>query len=245
MVAERNISRRKLIAAIGGAATGSVVLYDSKPEFSMELAVTKELAELSEKERGNRRYITGLVNDWIERAVEPMLSRADIDIEIMETEPEVADEAERALEQWKDISDSDKESSLLVTGNKYDRGVGLAEDVEDPMDSSVAVVGEGYDFLEIEESEWKDMVEVSEYDFFERETNYTPWKTVVAALHELGHTLSLDHSDGEIYETEDGVAASVMTASYTLKEAEPEQIRYSDDLHWMTQFSDKAVRKLN
>jgi hypothetical protein len=32
-------------------------------------------------------------------------------------------------------------------------------------------------------------VPVVEWDLLEREINYTPWKTVVAALHEIGHTV--------------------------------------------------------
>lgn len=249
-MAEEGITRRGMLRRTAGASAvaASVPLSTSlehPPEFSIELAVTEDLADLSREEEYARDYTLQLVEEWIDRTVRPLLSDDYlVSVEYADVEPEVSEDPEEALEEWKQVSDTGKSCSLLVTGDRYSGPVGLAEPVDHPMESSAALVGEGYDFLELEEKEWREKVPVVEYEDLDHELNYTPWKTVVAALHEIGHTMGLDHEDGEIHEVEDGVAATVMTASYVLQHADPDQIRYSDDLIWTTSYSERSNDKV-
>jgi len=170
------------------------------------------------------------------------MPETNLHIKYSEQEPNVDEDAEEAIREWREASDDGVHSSLLITSDQYDRGVGLAEEAETPRDRSVALVGEGYDFLETGQEEWRETVPVIEYELLQREMNYTPWKTVIAALHEIGHTLGLDHKDGEIYEVEDGLEASVMAASYT---TEYTDVRFSDNIYWRTEFSEKAENSIN
>lgn len=227
----------------GSVLAGTASLTSSpEPEFSVELAVTEELADLSEKETGNRKYVLELMEEFIDASVRPFLSGLmDVSVEYSGFEPSVENDAEEALREWRSIS-GDKCCSLLVTGENYEGPVGVAEEVKDPLDSSSALVGEGYDFLEVEKDSWKEDVLVADYELLDRDLNYTPWKTVVAGLHEVGHTMGLDHRDGEVYEVEDGLEASVMAASYTGKLEE--DISFSDDIYWSTAFSENAREKL-
>lgn len=246
MSGERGLGRREFVVLSGTALAGSAGLSgSSEPEFSVELAVTESLADLSEKETGNREYVLELMEEFIDASVRPFVSDfMDVSVEYSGFEPSVDDKADEALREWESVSDGDKCCSLLVTGESYDGPVGLAEEVNDPLESSSALVGEGYDFLDLEQDDWKEEVLVVDYEALDREINYTPWKTVVAGLHEVGHTMGLEHGYGEVYEVEDGVCTSVMSASYTDEFAEEDEVRFSDDIYWSTSFSEKAREKL-
>lgn len=245
MAGERSFGRREFLVLAGSAAAGSAYLIrNSRPEFSIELAVTEDLADLSEEETGNRDYVLDLMESFIDNSVRPFASGLmDVSVEYSDLEPNVEGDAEEALKEWRSVFDDDKCCSLLVTGESYDGPVGVAEEVDDPLESSAALVGEGYDFMDLNEDEWREEVQFIDYEVLDRELNYTPWKTVVAAIHEIGHTMGLEHTDGEVYEVEDGVLASVMAASYS-GEIE-DDLRYSDDIYWSTRFSGSSREKLS
>lgn len=244
MAGEKRFGRREFLVVAGSAAAGSAYLNNSsRPEFSIELAVTEELADLSEEETGNREYVLELMESFIDNSVRPFASGLmDVSVEYSDLEPNVENDAEEALKEWKSVSEREKCCSLLVTGQSYDGPVGVAEEVNGPLESSAALVSEGYDFMDLNGSEWREEVQFIDYEALDRELNYSPWKTVVAALHEVGHTMGLEHTDGEVYEVDEGVVASVMAASYT-RDLE-EDVRYSDDIYWSTRFSDSGREKL-
>jgi len=177
-VAEEATTRRDILRKTAGVAavTGSIALSSSPiPDFSIELAVTEDLADLSEEEEYARDYTLQLVENWIDRAVRPMLEENyDVSTDYLETEPNVSGDPEEALHEWRQLSDINKSCSLLVTGEKYGERVGLAEKVDRPMESSAAIVGEGYDLLELEEEEWREQLPEVELSFLEREENNTP-----------------------------------------------------------------------
>lgn len=228
----------------GASLLGNSVVKSRETGYSIEIAVAEELAEGSAEETGSRYYPAEVMESFARKSLESLLpARLNQSTEIFISDQEPFIEAEtsvEALEKWINKSDSYRDSQLLITDEKYP-DVGAAE-INGPFEPSCAVVGEGYDFLRLDESDWRNKVLVSEYlpEDFSRETNYDPFKTVVAGIHEIGHTLGLEHSDGEIYRVEDGLTLSAMAASYLDQHTDTGDVRVWDRIYWSPEFSSDA-----
>jgi hypothetical protein len=247
-----SLSRRDVLAATGAVAGGSAVALANyySTELDVDIYLTEELADRAESERGRREYPARRLEEFGNRFLTPLVNHAGVNslnFNYRTEEPEIKREtADETLELWREESSSDADAAILLTNQKYPQNVGVAERTDDPFDNTVSVLGEAYDFLDLEEGEICEEVLVSEYELLEtgRQPNFSPFKTAIAGLHELGHNFGLEHEDGDAYENEEGVALSVMAASYLDEHEEDADFRLSDDVYWRTEFSDNSVDKL-
>jgi hypothetical protein len=239
-----------MLATTGTFLAGSLSGGSSKQSFSVEITLTKDLAEMAEDELGSRSYPAEVMGDFVRNSLQSLFPERlmqNTDIVYNAYEPVLESEtAEGSVREWISTSDSDHPSKLLITGEDYSDAVGIAEIASDPFESNCAVLGEGYDLLKLDETDWKDRVLVSEFSFedLSRVPNYDAFKTAIAGIHEIGHTTGLEHEDGEIYEVSDGVELSALASSYLNEHDESVNIRMSDSIYWSPYFSENAEEKL-
>lgn len=248
------LDRRQFLAVSGSVLLGGCqTLEKSNPQLSIEITLTESLAEQAEAKIDDRSHPADVMEYFLGNSLQSLLpENTDLEVRYNDLEPDIEDEtAGDAIESWVELSNPNHHSKLLITDEKYP-SVGAAQTTSDPFESTCAVLGEGYDLLQLEEKDWEDKVLISEWNLI-HETVYTPFKTVVAGIHEIGHNLGLEHEQGSFrqdnttnqYETRDSVTASVMTAAYLDGIFEKKHVRYSDDIYWSPRFSQKAEEKFN
>lgn len=242
------VSRRNFLAATGAAVLGGCTSSPGNPVFSVEIALTEGLARQSREEKGYSSYPADVMAGFARRSLGPILpGRVEIEVVHSSQEPAIGGETvEDVLEEWKEVSRSDHSSKLLITDGRYPDAVGVAETVSDPLESSCAVLGEGYDLLELDPDEQREQVLVREYveDELVHELNFDPFKTVIVGEHEIGHNAGLGHDDGEVYGQEDDVTLSTMAASHPELHMDSSDAYFSD-IYWEPGFSSSAAEKMD
>lgn len=247
---EKMFSRRRFLGAIGAASASLAgCTAPTDREISVEIALSEGLARKSREEKDYGLYPAEVMGDFARRSLDSLLPGGymeNLEIVYSDENPPVGREtAEDAIERWAEISDTDHSLKLLVTDSDYPDAVGVAERASDPFESSYAVLGEGYDLLRLEKDDWREEVAVSKYEEEElsRETVYTPFKTAVAGIHEIGHGMGLGHVDGEGHVSENQVNLSVMASSYLEQHIESSEARFSD-IYWSPTFCRGARDKI-
>lgn len=252
MAEKKGLTRRQFIAASTATVLGTAITKQDGVDLEVDIYQTKELANRAELVHNERGYPAQILQGFAQEALQPVVDATGISSikvnYIQDIEPSIDEEdAESTLKQWQSTLEDGNAASLLLTDRKYHDSVGVAERTNNPQEATVSVLGEAYDFLDIDSDESFQEVLVSEYELEELgyEVNYSPFKTVVAGIHEIGHNLGLEHDDGDVFEHEDGAALSVMAASYLDQYMESGEIRFSDDVYWARSFSENATETIN
>ncbi len=252
MAENKGLTRRQFIAASTATVLGTAITKQDSVDLEVDIYQTEELADRAQLVHDNRGYPAQILQGFAAEALKPLIDSTDIDsIKVNyrpELEPSLDEEAaESTLKRWRRTIEDGNAASLLLTDRKYHDSVGVAERTNNPTEATVSVLGEGYDFLDIDRDEDFQEVLVGEYELEELgyEINYSPFKTVVAGIHEIGHNLGLEHDDGEVFEHEEGAALSVMAASYLDQYMESGEIRFSDDVYWARSFSENATETID
>ncbi len=251
MAEEKSLTRRQFLAATTATVLGTAVTTSEDVDLQIDIYQTEELGDRAELVHDERAYPAHIMQGFAQEALRDIADSTDISsVNINyrdDLEPAInQQDAENTLKEWRNTVDDKCASSLLLTDRKYHDSVGVAERTNSPGQPTVSVLGEAYDFLDIEQGESFEEVLVSEYELDELgyETNYSPLKTVVAGIHEIGHNLGLEHGDGDVFEHEEGVALSVMAASYLDQYMDSGEFRFSDDVYWANSFSENAAERI-
>ena len=252
MAENKSLTRRQFIAASTATVLGTAVTKQNNIDLEVDIYQTEELANRAELVHDERGYPAQILQGFAREALGPVVDATDINSITVnyrpELEPSIDEEvAESTLKQWRNTVENGNAAALLLTDRKYHDSVGVAERTNSPQESTVSVLGEAYDFLDIGRDESFQEVLVSEYEMEELgyEVNYSPFKTVVAGIHEIGHNLGLEHDDGDVFEHEEGAALSVMAASYLDQYMESGEVRFSDDVYWARSFSQNATETID
>lgn len=256
MIEENGLTRRQALATMGATFLGGNVYQNTSKEVVLLLSQTKELGDLAEEKRSEREYGIERMKEYVEKNLRERsygTNIPELEITYTDSEPSIRNnDVKKALREWKNVSGSKSKSHLLITEKSFlPEAVGRGEVASNSYDKTVSILGEGYDLLNIEKNDVKEEILVSEYvGKSGREPVYNPHITALSGLHEIGHNLGLDHSNGHVI-TEGtpnfrDVYTSLMGYSYTEEIAEKQgiELRHTDDIYWDTRFSPESIQKL-